>query len=272
MRSLIERLAKAEQNFIKTRFLAPLVRGGQVRVRMEGMICTYTAEPRDFEGWGVFQARADFRAVLLREASRKQKAEYLKMLPGVRLILVRPLRGASWLAYPANRGEFRYKYGEVKPVVVRLVSQVKAFQIAACRFDGQGFWFDKVDRAADPKVPGLMAKALRAFVAPAALRHPGLTPEFREAYELVLNQVGDLRVQTDEARLRRALEMGGGSLESFVDRGDYWTTQWTTSNGESHTSAIQKSDLTVMSAGICLDGEDAKFDLQSLVGVVEGAW
>ena len=37
-------------------------------------------------------------------------------------------------------------------------------------------------------------------------------------------------------------------------------------------SAISKRDLTVISAGICLSGEDDKFDLQSLVGVVEKAW
>jgi hypothetical protein len=117
-----------------------------------------------------------------------------------------------------------------------------------------------------------MAKALKAFLSPKALRFSGLTPELREAYSLILNQVGELRVRCDETRLRRALEMGGGSLESFVDRGDYWTTQWTTSDGETYTSAIQKDNLSVMSAGICLDGEDAKFDLQSLVGVVEQAY
>jgi hypothetical protein len=39
--------------------------------------------------------------------------------------------------------------------------------------------------------------------------------------------------------------------------------------GESHTSAISKQDLTVVTAGICLDDLDEEFDLQSLVGVVE---
>ena len=56
MRHLIERLAKAEDNFHKTRFLAPRLRGGQVRVRVQGLISTYRPIPEDFEGWGVFQA------------------------------------------------------------------------------------------------------------------------------------------------------------------------------------------------------------------------
>ena len=36
--------------------------------------------------------------------------------------------------------------------------------------------------------------------------------------------------------------------------------------------AIAKSELTVVSAGICLSGRDRDFDLQSLVGVVERQW
>jgi hypothetical protein len=44
---------------------------------------------------------------------------------------------------------------------------------------------------------------------------------------------------------------------------------WRTSKGDLHTSAIAKGDLTVVSSGICLSGEDRKFDLTSLVKVIE---
>jgi hypothetical protein len=73
----------------------------------------------------------------------------------------------------------------------------------------------------------------------------------------------------DEKRLQRALKMGGGELQEFRDRDDYWLIEWTSGTGERHSSAIAKNDLTVISAGICLSGEDRNFDLQSLVGVVE---
>jgi hypothetical protein len=63
--------------------------------------------------------------------------------------------------------------------------------------------------------------------------------------------------------------MGGGELREFRDRGDFWQVEWETGDGERHTSAIAKGDLTVISSGICLSGGDRHFDLQSLVGVIE---
>ncbi len=59
------------------------------------------------------------------------------------------------------------------------------------------------------------------------------------------------------------------SLARFSDKGDFWTVEWRTGDGEEHTSAISKMYLTVMNAGICLDDLDEDFDLQSLLGVVE---
>ena len=269
MRKLIEKLAQAEQNFVQTRFLAPRIKGGQVRVKFEGLIKTYQPTPQDFEGWGIFQADAHNTARLVEQASPVQVSKYLEQLNTVRLYLVRPLRGQSWAAYPVNAGDFQQRFGVVKPVVVHLVTLGRAFEPVIARFDGCNFWFDRVDRRSDPKIPSRLAQALKAFVAPDALRINGLTPELRAVYRLIFEKSEGMRVRCSEDRLRRALELGGGRLESFVDHGDYWNTQWVTSQGERHHSAIQKRDLTVLSAGICLDGEDTKFDLQSLVGVVE---
>lgn len=92
----------------------------------------------------------------------------------------------------------------------------------------------------------------------------------RSLYELVAQRTeGFAQPQRDEKRLLLALKLGGGVLHQFQDRGDYWTLDWTTTDGTRHTSAIAKDDLTVISSGICLSGRDRDFDLQSLVGVME---
>ncbi|NEO92177.1 MAG: hypothetical protein F6K56_18860, partial [Moorea sp. SIO3G5] len=97
--------------------------------------------------------------------------------------------------------------------------------------------------------------------------------EMRIVYDLVTQQTKDFKAkalhQRDHRRLEQALEMGGGALQQFHDRGEFWQVRWRTANGEHHTSAISKQDLTVISSGICLSGRDRDFDLQSLVGVIE---
>lgn len=271
MRDLVEKLANAEQKFIGTRFLAPRIQGSRVMVKVEGLVTTFTLPTSNFEGWGVFEAGPDFRARLLAPAARSQTESYLHLLRPVRLFLLRPLQGRSWLAYPVQREIAERRAGIKGPTVVHLVERGRAFEQIVARWDGSALWYEKNDRTGDPRTPARMAAALRAFVSWRALRFSGLTPELREAYRIVLKQEGELRVRCSETRLRRALEMGGGRLESYLDGGDFWTTHWVSGDGRRHTSAIRKDDLTVISAGICLSGEDAKFDLQSLVGVVERA-
>src|SRR5688572_5836719 len=50
----LDRLARAEDAFLAQQFLAPVLRGRGVRVRVAGVVCALDVEPPDFEGWGVF--------------------------------------------------------------------------------------------------------------------------------------------------------------------------------------------------------------------------
>ena len=135
------------------------------------------------------------------------------------------------------------------------------------------FLAGEIQRAAQPDGPGyVIADELRASAThgllPGALRVEGLTPEDRAAYALFMEPSGLLGSRREERRLRLALERGGGRLHAYHDRGDFWLVEWRTDDGELHSSAIRKGDLTVIGAGICLSDRDRDFDLQSLVGVV----
>lgn len=165
------------------------------------------------------------------------------------------------------------RFGASHPVVVHLVDEARSFAAGVVRHDGANWWWERVDRRADPRIGDDLRRALHDFTAPADLQISGATPEHRQAYRILWERVmtpRECEVAADDADiLRQALETGGGELVGFTDRGDTWLVDWETSDGERHSSAIAKEDLTVVGAGICLSGRDREFDLESLVGVVE---
>ena len=285
IRDLLNRLAAEEENLRSRRFLAPCVSGGQVRTSVERLLYTFAPRPRDFEGWGIFRPVSEHEAEVVEEAGLARVTEYLGLFPLMRLRLGYKLRGGTWVAYPANESDMRQRFPsqQAQPVPVHLVAEGQEFEQVIARNLGGSWWFEEIDRRASPLEAESLREALRSGVAPEEMKVKGLTPEMRACYSLVRRRVElererklqreqRRRGSRDEARLRGALSFGGGGLHSFHDRGDYWLVEWTARDGELHTSAIAKSDLTVISAGICLSGEDQKFDLQSLVGVVEGDW
>jgi hypothetical protein len=270
IRKLLNQIASAEAQLKSTQFLAPCVKGGQVRSRAAGMVYTFTPKPRQFEGWGVFQPVDEQTATLLEEADLSQITAYLQQFPTIRLRLAYRLQHQSWLAYPVNEADMRQRFKTVKPVAVHLVTEGVAFEQILARWNGNSCWFEEIDRRADPAIAETLQFNLKQLIPVEELQFKGMTPEMQTLYELATQQIeGFAQPQWDEKRLRQALKLGGGELHQFQDRGDYWTVDWTTSDGVRHTSAIAKDDLTVVSSGVCLSGRDRDFDLQSLVGVME---
>ena len=68
-------------------------------------------------------------------------------------------------------------------------------------------------------------------------------------------------------RLRDNLSHAGARLVDYLERTDSFRVTYLV-DGQQYTSSVDKRDLTVQSAGICLDGTDRNFDLASLVGVL----
>ncbi|MEG3847123.1 hypothetical protein QT971_05450 [Microcoleus sp. herbarium19] len=267
---ILSQLAALEAELLDTQFLAPCVRGGKVRIRVGAMVYTFQPQPQNFEGWAIFQPINEKIAAVIEEPNLPQLTEYLQRLVPVRLHLACALQGQTWLAYPVNESDAKQRIGFAKPAAVHLVTEGSQFEQVVARWDGHCLWFEEIDRRADPLLSEQLTRALKKLILPQEVRFKGMTPEMRTVYELVSRNIKDFDPKVrDERRLWRALKTGGGELRDFCDRRDYWLVEWTSGSGEHHSSAIAKNDLTVMSAGICLSGEDMKFDLQSLVGVVE---
>ena len=267
----LNRLAAAEERFLASEFLAPAVRGGQVQVRIAGVICRLKVRPTDFEGWGVFQPASATEARLVRPARLAERQQYLKLFPLVRLILT-GRQDELWLAVPAYRADSRFHIEGMVPV--RLVEDAQPFEVIEGRFDGAQFWYAGADPRWDPAIGIYLRQALEKMVHPEKLSRPGLTAEERAAYAAVhwprYHASEEAKRTREEKRLRQALEHAGAELKDYVERQDVYTVTYQV-DGRRHVSAISKKDLSVQVAGICLSGEDRKFDLQSLVGVIREA-
>jgi hypothetical protein len=112
------------------------------------------------------------------------------------------------------------------------------------------------------------------MVAPDDLKRPGLTAEERTAYGVtyIPRLRAQLEAQRDrvEERIRAALIHAGAAFRDYQDRGDVYRVTYEV-DGRRHISVVDRKDLSVQAAGICLSGEDRRFDLQSLVGVLREA-
>jgi hypothetical protein len=267
---LLDRLVEQENSLQTTQFIAPCVKGGRVCTRVAGMVYTFAPKPRKFEGWGIFQPVDAKTAEAIAEADFIQISEYLQQFPAFRLRLAYRLKQKTWLAYPVNEADIKQRSQQIKPVIVHLVSEGSVFEQIIARFDGHAWWFEELDRRCDLEIVDRLKENYEKLTLASELHFKGITLEMRSVYHLATQHNEAFSPHhSAQKRLQKALEVGGGQLQQFQDRGEYWTVEWTTADGENHTSAIAKNDLTVMSSGICLSGRDRDFDLQSLVGVIE---
>src|SRR2546423_14801680 len=103
----LDRLAAAEQDFLRCRFLAPVVCGGRVNVRIAGVVCAMAVTPRDFRGFGVFEPVSPAQAKLLRPASLSERRKYLELFPRV-LLVISSRSASSTAAVPSNAADSRF--------------------------------------------------------------------------------------------------------------------------------------------------------------------
>lgn len=271
--AMFDRLAAAESQFLGQEFLAPMIAGGEIRVRIADVVCQMKVEPADFRGWGVFQPMSWDFAKHLRLATLSERQNYLRLFPGVLLVLCerRANRGRDsyWLGVAAHRGDTRFRIEGCVPI--RMVEEAEPFDVVRARFDGATFWFDSLDPGHNSSQSAYLRESLRAMVPPEELKRSGLTPEERAAYSLCFKTRHDARVRTQpdqtETRLRSALKHAGAEFVDYLERKDGYRVTYRIGDRQM-VSSVEKDDLTVQVAGICLSGEDQKFDLASLVGVL----
>ncbi len=265
---LLNKLEAEEHDFLKSSVLAPILPGQAVTVRLAGIICQLRVDDSRFEGWAILQPLSTSTAKIVRPASMTEVAAYLKLFPAVGLIAV-ARQGHRWQCLPAHKGDRRFQINQ--PVPVHLAEQsIQPFDTLSARFDGRLFWYERRDPRRNPALAAYLRQALNNQIKPEALDKPGLSAEERAAYTSAWGLLEHERRSKTELRLADALAHAGGRLESFIERNEAYTITYQV-DGVRHVSTVRKDDLTVLTAGICLSGQDQRFDLTSLVGVMREA-
>lgn len=261
---LLNKMEAAEDAFLETEFLAPVLPNGQVRVRIEGVVCTLRVEGEAEAGWAILKPLAMDRARVVGKPSLRQRRQFLGLFPAVHLLLV-ARKGSRWLALPAHRGDKRFKFSGAVPV--HFVDGAEPFQQIIARFDGAHFWFEAIDRRRSAAIAAYLRKALADETKPEALQKRTLTAEERDAYQVAHEAIEEAQRDQTKERLVDALAHAGAELASYIERKDAYAVSYTV-DGRTYRSTIDKENLSVLVAGICLSGQDRRFDLQSLVGVL----
>lgn len=269
--AMINRLALEEESVLSRSFVAPVLRGQQVAVRVAGIAYTMSVVEEGFEGWAVLKAVNARQATVCSEASLEQIKKYLHLLPRFRLVLLDYFDHQLW-AVQASTADSRVRIDG--PVPLQLAQRPARFETVCARFDGATFWFESVDRRRDPTVARSLRAALQSDVSPEQVRVLNAVPQEKLAYRILwLREHPDragmqMSQQTDLQRIQGALRHAGAQLEGmWQESSDQIAVRYLV-DGSPHVSRIRPGDLSVISAGICLSGRDQDFDLTSLVGVM----
>lgn len=261
---LLDKMESEENDFLKTQFLAPIISGRSIQVRIAGVVCKLKVKGDVEPGWAILQPTSTESARIIGKPKLKQIKKFLALFPAVNMVLLTKVDD-EWMAIRANKGDNRFTIDG--PARIKMARDVEAFQQIIARYDGVNFWFQEVDRRRKPAIAAYLRDSLSNQVLPEDIRKPSLTAEEREAYSIIHNAYVKLKRDKAEIDLTNALTSAGAELSSYIERQDSYTVSFNV-DGRNYVSVVRKNDLTVEVAGICLEGRDRDFDLHSLVSVI----
>lgn len=275
LQNLLDKLEGEESRFAGRELLAPVLRGQKVAVKIAGVVCQMQVDNNTFQGWAVLQSQDVSSAKFLREATKRETQKYLELLPNVRLIAIaRDEKDKTlWHVLPAQQGDGRFTLKKPAPLLLCSES-VQSFATVVARFDGGRFWFERVEARRSPALAAYLREQMHAQTAPEKLQKKGLSLEEKAAYSWLWREAEKARALSKEereaARLQKALSHADGQLVSYIERSGVYTVTYRVGQ-RMLTSVVRQDDLTVVTSGICLSGQDRDFDLTSLVGVMREA-
>jgi hypothetical protein len=257
--SCLEKIIGREKKLHGKSFVAPAQRGRTVRIRI-GMFVWECRPDAEFSGWGVFEMCGPGQVRFLREAEPWEKSEYLESFEKHTLMLFYlDSRGIWW------GRDFK---GE-KFVPVLLVEGHLQFDSIVAAFDGSSYWYDCADPRADAGHAQILRDSLKAEVPVKGLKNFHFTLRETSLYEMALiivKQMGHMQKDVFMREIEKALQMGNAQMLECAEVDNGYRVTW---RRESQTlTSLVDRNLSVISAGTCLSGQDALQDLTSLSSLI----
>lgn len=262
---LISKIGEKETRTLKKVFISPVFSNTVVATHIDGMVYSFSI-PKVAGGWYQIQPADTKKARIIGPAEFEERDGYLKCLDKLRLVLVMKKDGVFY-GVPDKANKFGFQVNDLLPIFLNDDTAMD-FDRVITRFDGANLWFDGVDQGNDPTKADYLRACMLKVLDPSELKFSGLTLEERLAYTLRLTLDKKLIIDKKKDGLQKAVEFAGGSFVKFVERSDHYSITYRV-GGDEYTSYVSKDPVhSVISAGLCLQGNDRLFDLKSLVTVI----
>lgn len=264
--SLISRLGAGESALLSGTFVAPVHGNEVVAASVHGIAYTFHIKGKPDPGWYKFRPVDSKRARVDGPADIQDTIGYLERLPKVRVVLISRLKGV-YQGVAVRDGSHPLSHEQSVPVY--LVDDFSNdFDKAICRWDGFNLWYEAVDPVNDPAKGAYLRERFNKLSDPKGLKFKGLTFEEKAAYTVRFAIDVKAREELKTRSIKDDVEHAGGVFVGLREKSDIFEVTYQVDN-QTYTSFVSKdAGHAVVSAGICLSGNDRTFDLKSLVTVM----
>jgi hypothetical protein len=266
--SIINKLGEKERRITDLEFISPIFYSNTVVTNIDGLVYTFKV-PNIDPGWYKIRPLNSNSAKITGDADFTERELYLRRLGRLRVTLTLR-RDKEFLAIPDKANKYGLPFRGLIPVLL-FDDTVMNFDRVIVRYDGANFWFESVDTRNDPTKAEYLRDSLEKLVDPKEIKFSNLSFEEKMAYSLRTTFDKKFLEDKKENVLKKDVEHAGGEFVRFVERSDHFSVTYKV-DGEEFTSHISKDNKRmVIAAGICLSGNDHRFDLKSLITVVREA-
>jgi len=252
-----------------------------------GLSKVFYIKPRNEGFYNIILQENRIRGIKSIDDDAPEIYDFLEEKRKINMVLCRSVGDSDWLAIPENY-ESSSRVGIIGSQIISRCDNCNYFDHVVCSIteDNNLVFFDIDYTYTNEIVEEMRTRFLEAKenldknieMQLSTLHQAALDLAKAEIDELIEAREAERRKvaaerreemrRTIRGRIQLALEETGARLIRHTNRRNLVDVSWESQGGDTYHSVLEIDTLNVVSAGLCLAGGDAAFDLTSLVGVV----